>query len=154
MRRRVQKEFGTSDFWQVKHVDGGLFDLDFIVQYQVLCHGQKVAGRRRDNGTWLEALEEAGAVSREMAHSLQADLGLWRTVQALLRLTVEQRFDPEAAPAALRAMLVRATGAIDFDALTAQIADAAADVRRHYDEIIGAPAEAARRASEQQEETA
>lgn len=38
MRARVQAEFGTHNPWHIKHVSGGIMDVEFIAQYLALTH--------------------------------------------------------------------------------------------------------------------
>ncbi|MBL4895170.1 MAG: bifunctional [glutamine synthetase] adenylyltransferase/[glutamine synthetase]-adenylyl-L-tyrosine phosphorylase, partial [Emcibacter sp.] len=39
MRQKLREEFGTTDIWSVKHVPGGLVDIEFICQYLILKYG-------------------------------------------------------------------------------------------------------------------
>jgi len=57
------------------------------------------------------------------AHSLYAD------IQSLLRLTIDESFDPETAPAALKSLLATAADAVDFSALEAKLAATTTDIR-------------------------
>ena len=41
MRARIEKEKGTEDIWDLKQVNGGLVDLEFIVQYLQLVHAHE-----------------------------------------------------------------------------------------------------------------
>ncbi|PCI46682.1 MAG: bifunctional [glutamate--ammonia ligase]-adenylyl-L-tyrosine phosphorylase/[glutamate--ammonia-ligase] adenylyltransferase [Alphaproteobacteria bacterium] len=38
MRQKLRKEFGTTDIWSLKHMRGGLVDIEFICQYLILKH--------------------------------------------------------------------------------------------------------------------
>ena len=44
LRRRIAQEHGTEDCWQVKHVRGGLVDLEFLAQQLQLIHGPDMPG--------------------------------------------------------------------------------------------------------------
>ena len=39
MRRRLEKEKGSTSPWEVKQVAGGLIDIEFLAQYLMLLHG-------------------------------------------------------------------------------------------------------------------
>ena len=41
MRRAIAQEKGESDVWDLKHVAGGLVDIDFIAQYLQLAHASE-----------------------------------------------------------------------------------------------------------------
>lgn len=41
LRTRVDKEFGTTNTWNLKYVRGGLMDIDFLSQYFILLHAHE-----------------------------------------------------------------------------------------------------------------
>ena len=41
MRVRIEKEFGTTDIWEVKYIRGGTIDVEFIAQYLMLRHASE-----------------------------------------------------------------------------------------------------------------
>ncbi len=65
---------------------------------------------------------------------------LWRNAQAVLRLTLESRFDEDTAPDGLRAALVRGAGADDFQSLRAEMLDTARRAHEHFIALIEEPA--------------
>jgi glutamate-ammonia-ligase adenylyltransferase len=141
MRRRVAEQHGASGIWDVKHVRGGLVDVEFLAQYLQLRHAAErpeiLAPSIADA---YRLLGEAGIVAAPRAAELAAAARLLQQVQAMLRLTVEEGFDETAATDGLKAALARAGGAPGFDALKASLASAQADVRRAYADIIAEPA--------------
>ena len=140
MRDRLRKKHGTDDVWSVKHVRGGLVDIEFIAQYLQLRHAAGepniLAG---DTGSVLKAAGRLGLINAEIAADLYAATLLWRNVQGILRLTVEGIFEPDMAAPALKAVIARACLAVDFDALTQTMQRAAARTVRHYDTLLGSP---------------
>jgi glutamate-ammonia-ligase adenylyltransferase len=125
----------------VKYRRGGLVDVEFIAQYLILAaaarHPEVISG---STAVAYEKLAAAGAIASEAAATLRTAGRLWRTLQGLLRLTVEGRFREEDAPEGLKAVLARATGVEDFAALKAAMENTAAEVARVYDALIERPA--------------
>ncbi|MGH6953134.1 MAG: bifunctional [glutamine synthetase] adenylyltransferase/[glutamine synthetase]-adenylyl-L-tyrosine phosphorylase [Alphaproteobacteria bacterium] len=133
MRRRIEREHRARSRWDLKHVRGGLLDVEFIAQYLQLTH----AGRHPEVLTTntveaLERLAEAGLIDSTAAAELAAAARLWHTVQGILRLTVEGPFEEEGAPEGLRALLAKATGASDFQALKSRMRAAARLARAQF----------------------
>ena len=87
----------------------------------------------------LKASGEHGLIEKDVASDLMSATILWRNLQGILRLTVEGRFDPASAAPALKSAIVRACGAVDFDALTQTMQQSAAQTIGHYDAIFRSP---------------
>jgi glutamate-ammonia-ligase adenylyltransferase len=125
----------------VKHVRGGLVDVEFIAQYLLLRHA---AGHPEILAPAIaEAygrLGAAGLLPADRAASLAAAARILQQVQAMLRLTVDEAFDEDTATEGLKTALARAGGAASFEALKAALAAAQAEVRRAFAETIAEPA--------------
>jgi [glutamine synthetase] adenylyltransferase / [glutamine synthetase]-adenylyl-L-tyrosine phosphorylase len=146
MRRRIADQHRRPAVWDVKHRRGGLIDIEFIAQYLQLRRAHDHPDALCQNtGKALDALATLGALDRAVADDLLDALRLWRNVQGLIKLAAEEPFDAAAAPKALRDILAKGAGAIDFDRLKADMSAAAGRVRAHYGALIGRPAMAARR---------
>ena len=141
MRRRVAEQHAARSPWEVKHVRGGLVDVEFIAQYLLLRHAadhpEILAPSIADAYGRLGA---AGLLPAEEAVALAAAARLLQQVQAMLRLTVEDAFDEEAATEGLKTALARAGAAATFAALKTSLAEAQGRVRRAFAEIITEPA--------------
>ena len=141
MRRRVAEQHPARSLWDVKHVRGGLVDVEFIAQYLQLRHAALRPEILTPN---IEAayrrLGAAGIVPGPQAAELAAAARLLLEVQAMLRLTLEREFAEESATEGLKAALARTGGAPSFDALKEQLTVAQAGVRRAYAEFIAEPA--------------
>jgi glutamate-ammonia-ligase adenylyltransferase len=138
MRARMERELTRpGDIWEVKHLRGGLVDVEFIVQYLELRHGADHPNVLDVNtGAALDKLARAGLIEAGIAEDLADALHLWRNVQGMLRLTTVGRFDAGAAPEGLRKALARAAGATNFDSVVGRIEAAASRVRRHFEALI------------------
>jgi len=144
MRARIAREHRSDDQWAIKHYGGGLVDIEFIAQYLQLRHAASHPEVLAANTTEaLSRLADAGVLDREIADDLIAAMHLWRKVQGVLRLSFGAEFEEENAPEGARAVLARAAGADDFDALKEQIVATAAGVRHHFSDLIEIPGAAA-----------
>lgn len=139
MRRRIHREKGSDDIWQIKTVPGGLVDVEFIAQFLQLVHAREHPGLLDQNtGAALGRLADAGVLGREEAGRLRAAAALYHNLTQVLRLAIERDFDPGRAPRGLRSLLARAGGVPDFSVLGAHLADCEAEVRDSFAALFGA----------------
>ena len=142
MRARIAREHPPKDAWHIKHLHGGMVDIEFLAQTLQLRH----ASERPDvlaPGTEeaLASLRDAGVLDAGEAATLLDAARLMRRVQGLLRLTAGDDFDAATAPEGVKAHLARACGMRDFAALRAHLLDTAAAVRHIFDRHIGGVAD-------------
>jgi glutamate-ammonia-ligase adenylyltransferase len=141
MRRTIAKEHGTDNSWAVKHVRGGLIDIEFICQYLQLRHAHKAPGvlapRTIDA---LENLAKAGVLKRSAADDLIAAASLFAGVLAMTRLCQRETFAPETAAPGLKNALARMANVGRFEDLAQKLLDGQAQVRRYFHELIEAEA--------------
>ncbi len=160
MRARMAAEHPAKSPWDVKHLRGGLVDVEFTVQCLQLLH----AGARPEildpNTTAaLGKIAAAGLLAPSDAATLRQALDLWQALQSVLRLTLDpvaaanpsaqQTVRPDrgtgedgmAFPESLKHRLTRVGGAADFAGLEArmgELARAAADI---FHRVIDIPAD-------------
>ncbi len=143
MRERIAKEHASTSHWQIKHWRGGLVDLEFMAQYLLLkhCgdHPELITGNTADV---FDQLAAKGLLDTDLADRLSATTRLWRAIQWVLRLTVEEKFDPETAPEALKTRLAKIARVETFEDLNRIIEKRGADVREAFASLIEAPAAA------------
>ena len=118
MRERMRKEHRADDIWLVKHMPGGMVDIEFIAQYLQLKHAAEtpeiLAG---DTAAALRVAGDKGLIDASTASDLVDAMMLWRSLQGILRLTVEGDFSEAGTAVALKRMITRSCGAVDFDKL-------------------------------------
>jgi len=151
MRTRVDKEFGSSNPWDVKYARGGVMDINFIAQYYQLLHAHDRPSLLAANTVdALGNLTKAGLLDLTTATELITAQRVWRRIQGFLRLTTETgQVTTETIPAPLLGGLARA---IDPSAaapgvptptparLEEQVRRIAARAYGHYQRLIEAPA--------------
>ncbi len=144
MRERMDSEHHTDSIWEVKHLRGGLVDVEFIAQYLQLKHAHAHPEILSPN-TWmvLKRVRDAGLIDSSAADRLTEALALWQTIQGTLLLAIEGRFDKQegsALPEGLRETLAELGGAVDFAALKAKIETMAKKVHVLFADLIENPA--------------
>jgi len=145
MRNRIVDEHRDPALWDVKRFRGGLVDIEFIVQsLQLRDAATKPKLLEVNTLAALKKLSAGGSLARDAADDLVGALAFWRNVQSLLKLTAEEPFDEDSATPALKALLAAGTGAPDFAALKRKMEAAARRAFARYEQIIAAPAAAAR----------
>ncbi len=139
MRVRMAQEHGTSDPWSVKHVRGGLIDVEFIAQaLQLRYAAENEQILSVDTALALRKLVEAGYLSADDGGDLIAALRLYLDVQAMARLCLVEAID-ENAPAGLREALARVGGCESFATLHDHLRDTQSRIHGIFKALIEAP---------------
>ncbi|MDP6786487.1 MAG: bifunctional [glutamine synthetase] adenylyltransferase/[glutamine synthetase]-adenylyl-L-tyrosine phosphorylase [Rhodospirillales bacterium] len=146
MRERMASEHQTDILWDVKHLRGGLVDVEFIAQYLQLRHGHDHPGILATNTrTALKLCRDAALLDAAAAGQLIEALDLWQAIQGKLRLAVAGQIGKDwedQVPRALQADLAKAGGAVDFAALKEKMRSIAATTHAHLQTLIATPAAA------------
>jgi [glutamine synthetase] adenylyltransferase / [glutamine synthetase]-adenylyl-L-tyrosine phosphorylase len=109
MRERIFREHGEDDPWNLKHARGGLIEAEFLAQYfQLRLLPDHPSIRTVSTEQAFLQAAEVGVLRAADARLLVDAVRLYRRTQAVLRLSVQDRFAAEAAPAGLRHTLMRA----------------------------------------------
>ncbi len=137
MRERIASEKATKNIWDVKQVRGGLIDLEFIAQFLQLRHGPAHPNVFAQNTfTALGRLEAQGLLSGEHASVLLPAARLFHNLTHVLRLCLDDQFDPERAPDGLKDLLARIADAPNFGRLEQMLQVALSDTAAAFDEIV------------------
>ena len=143
MRERVAGERGTENRWRLKHVRGGLLDLEFIAQYHLLRHAaQHPSILVQSTQAMFRRLGDAGVLDAAEAGELADIVAFLQRLQGLLRLTVGTNRDVERFTPGVRETLARAMGAENFETLEARVVAAQDRARAAYARLIADPAAA------------
>ena len=137
MRDLIQKEKGTTDIWDLKQVRGGLIDIEFIAQYLQLVHAHTAPDLLSPNTVQaLRNLIHYGALDPAAGDILTAAAGLLNGLTQVLRLCLDEPFNPAKAPDGLKELLARAGDAPDFSFLEAALRQSLVEVASLFDEIV------------------
>ena len=137
MRLRIAAEKGTDKVWDLKQVRGGLVDLEFIAQHLQLIHAANHPEVLDQNTLGaLEKLARNGLLPAVDAQVLAQAGRLVHDLTQILRLSLDQPFDPVTAPGGLKVLLARAGGAKDFDALEAELEAALSCVFKAFERLV------------------
>jgi [glutamine synthetase] adenylyltransferase / [glutamine synthetase]-adenylyl-L-tyrosine phosphorylase len=149
MRRRIDGEYRTADPWSVKHLRGGLVDVEFVAQWLVLRHAATMpAIVTGETGTTIAAAAALGFLTATQADALLGSLVLCRHVQAVVRMVSGQGgFDPATAPESVRRVVARAAlgpnaEAVDFPSVEPRIIHTTAAAHAVFRAILEIPAAA------------
>jgi glutamate-ammonia-ligase adenylyltransferase len=143
MRERIWREHGREDPWSLKHTRGGLVDLEFAAQFLVLAHSHDQPTLHSTSTlTVLDRAGELGLLPPPVAREAARTLRLLHALQAVLRLSTTERFDPANAPPGLRSALLTAARRVlpdeplpDFAALERRLVESEAAARQLFDEL-------------------
>jgi len=152
MRERMAAEHKAGSRWEVKHLRGGLVDIEFIAQYLQLAFAADHPEVLSPNTAGaLEKLAEAGVLARPDRDAMMEALSLWQAVQTVLRQTIAGAFDENKAPRGLQDVLVRAADLTDFKTLNDRMEDCARGAFEVFERLVAIPARALRDAGGEDE---
>ncbi|MFN4355935.1 bifunctional [glutamine synthetase] adenylyltransferase/[glutamine synthetase]-adenylyl-L-tyrosine phosphorylase [Parvibaculum sp.] len=137
MRVRLAKERQSQNPWELKHVRGGLVDIEFICQYLQLVHAHEhPAIRNTHTRTALARIAEERLLPDEIAEMLVHAISLNHNLTQVIRVCVEGVFNPAEAPIGLKFRLARAGDAPDFAMLEADLLESQRRVRDAFETIV------------------
>ncbi|NQV20372.1 MAG: glutamine-synthetase adenylyltransferase, partial [Rhodospirillales bacterium] len=142
MREKLRREFGSDDIWRVKHVRGGLLDVEFIAQYlQLKSAGGNPIVFYQNTCEALKHLQLGGQLNNRNAEVLLSGLHLFTAIQSLVRLCTENGFVEDTAPLGLKEALATAGGAANFTDVKQRLREAESAVYRCFEKLISQPAD-------------
>jgi [glutamine synthetase] adenylyltransferase / [glutamine synthetase]-adenylyl-L-tyrosine phosphorylase len=140
MRGMIDKEKPPQSLWDMKLIAGGLVDLEFIGQYLALAAGAEDIKVRTAGMTTQELLEELGSrmMSRDDLDTCLEALRLYGEVSQIVRLCIDDAFDPKEAPSGLVDLVCHAGGCPAIGQLEAEIKRCAKAVRTIFQRTLKA----------------
>ncbi len=146
MRARMDKEHHSDFIWEIKHMRGGLVDIEFLAQYFLLtyAHGRPEILGPNTRATLIR-IRDAGLLADGVGDTLIRALDLWSTVQGMLRLTIDgffRRQREDELTVGLQKVLSHRAGTPDIETLKDQIRETAKTVHGHFVDLVERPAQA------------
>lgn len=137
MRIRIEKEHHTDNPWDIKHVRGGLVDMDFMAQYLVLLHAPQTPGGRAGCAVEVfEWLQREGKLPVDIAKELSEADAFLSQIFHMLRLCSDRRFDEQAAPQGLKKLLVACVKEQSFESLKTRLIAVEQTIFAHYNALL------------------
>jgi glutamate-ammonia-ligase adenylyltransferase len=137
MRERIAKEHGSANLWELKYVDGGLMDIDFMAQYLVLLHAPNTPGAKPGSAIKIfDWLRHSGRMPPDVAMELIQCERFLGQVFNMLRLCSDRTFDEKTAQEGLKKLLVESVREASFDALRARLIQVEQSVHGHYTTLL------------------
>jgi glutamate-ammonia-ligase adenylyltransferase len=140
MRRLMLKEHGEAAVWDIKRVRGGLVELEFIAQSLQLIYGPANPGLFDTNTIQcLTKLRDAGVLPAGQGQDLLAAAALYHRLTQVLRLCLNEGYDPRTATAGLNRIVTSTAACPDVATVEALLGETQAVVSVAFDGIIGKP---------------
>ncbi len=122
MRRRMARERPAKSHWDLKLAPGGLVDLEFVIQHEILlAAGQSPQVVQPSSLQALEELVRVGRIEAGAADTLAQALRFLLDLQQVVRIAVGDKFEPATAPEGLAGWLAHWMGEDGFAALDAKL---------------------------------
>ncbi|MEA2858565.1 MAG: [glutamine synthetase] adenylyltransferase / [glutamine synthetase]-adenylyl-L-tyrosine [Methylobacteriaceae bacterium] len=139
MRALIEKEKGTGVKFDLKLMQGGIIDIEFISQYLTLAHARSCPDLlSTETGTKLAAAQRGGYLASKDGATLIHAYQLYARFTQMQRLTLGADADPSIAAEGVKRRLAEAVDVPDFERAEMQIADTARSVRAVFRKVLGA----------------
>ncbi|MDG1857580.1 MAG: hypothetical protein P8I94_00670, partial [Emcibacteraceae bacterium] len=141
MRLRLFENFGTENIWAMKHVRGGIIDIEFICQYLLLKHGSNHPEILKKNTlSQIKGLTEHKIINETQGNALYEACHMMQTIQSLLRLSLGSTSKSDERPETLLKALAEQLNCPVID-LQRNITQKQNSVLDLYNEIIEIPSQ-------------
>ena len=137
MREKLAAQFPGKNRWDLKYAPGGLIDIEFIAQTLQLCAAGHPEVLDANTIAALRKLEAAGLQAGAQAATLIEAATLEHALTQVLRIALDGTLEPKDATHGLKALLLKAAGAENFEALEEQLAAAQSSVREILSRVLG-----------------
>jgi glutamate-ammonia-ligase adenylyltransferase len=138
MRMLIETEKGTGSKFDLKLMQGGIIDIEFIAQYLTLAHAGSCPDLlQTGTGAKLAAALHAGCLCSEDGDVLIHAHQLYARFTQMQRLTLGSNADLQAAAEGVKRRLAEAVDVPDFERAKMQIEEAARSVRAIFQKVLG-----------------
>ncbi|MFC7290868.1 bifunctional [glutamine synthetase] adenylyltransferase/[glutamine synthetase]-adenylyl-L-tyrosine phosphorylase [Hirschia litorea] len=138
MRQRLARERPPSGPWDLKLSEGGLLDIEFVVQQSLIKNAKGHPSIICPNTLEaIEALRKCDVFTREEAISLSNAYALQANLQQALRIATSGKFVPETSSEGIKNWLASCVGYGDFSKLNQSVMDAQKLASEIREEKIG-----------------
>jgi len=139
MRARLYRDKPATGRWDLKMCDGGLVDLEFVIQHAILTATRPQA-LRPELSRALEQLSDTGEWTGETSRTLSTAFTFLQALQQVQRIAHEGSISEQDLSTGLKDRLCRAVDSPDFDSLSEQLQTTCASVTAIFRKKLGTPA--------------
>jgi len=133
MRQLIAKEKPPANIWDLKYLDGGIVDLEFIAQYAILSG----AVTWQLGATTGDILAQMGSLcSQDEVEALKQSFQLYTHLSQIIRLCLREKLQPSDMPPALSDLLQRAAGEADISRVENLIQTHAATIMPLFSRLL------------------
>ena len=137
MRQMIEEDKKVDDIWNLKHIPGGLVDLEFIAQYLQLQYGESNPEIISPNTkTVLETASKAGLIPTATSEIVLPAVRLFQKLTQILRLTLSENFKKDEVPAGVISLLAHTGEVPDFQRLEHEVQTLQQQVRTSFNLIL------------------
>ena len=136
MRALMAKELPPTGFWDLKRSPGGLIDIEFAAQYLQILNAFDGGPLRANTGEALAAIYAESLMAPEAATILHDAWRLQQDLSQLLKVALAEDADPSGEPAAFKALLAKAGGCADFEALRARLRSLRTEAHKAFESLV------------------
>ena len=138
MRRLIAREKGEADPWDLKLASGGLIDIEFLAQYLILRHAaEHDALVTTDTSLAIATAAKLGLIDPDDADVLIQAHRIYSTVTQMMRLTLDEAFDPAKVAKGVLRRIAAAADCPDFPRLERQLIETRQAVRTIFQRQVG-----------------
>ncbi|MCB1463611.1 MAG: bifunctional [glutamine synthetase] adenylyltransferase/[glutamine synthetase]-adenylyl-L-tyrosine phosphorylase, partial [Nitratireductor sp.] len=136
MRALIDAEKAGDNPFEVKTAKGGLIDIEFAAQWATLSAGVAMEGERANSVAAMLAAAPDGLIAAADREKLEEALALYNGVLQVLRLCIDEPFDPASAPRGLSQMICLLLDLPDIKTVEAHLSETQKSVRTIFDQLL------------------
>jgi [glutamine synthetase] adenylyltransferase / [glutamine synthetase]-adenylyl-L-tyrosine phosphorylase len=141
MRSLMLRELKTPSHWDIKRVRGGLVELEFIAQFLQLIHAHdRSAILDTNSAAAIAKLRDANLLNAAETSDLLSANRLYHRLTQILRLCLEEDYQPAQALPALNRLVAQAAESPDMASAEALLRQTQTQVSALFDRLVGPPA--------------
>lgn len=137
MRKKVAKQFSTKNPWDIKYAIGGLFEVEFIIQFFKLTRSHEYPNLlKMSQKNFWDILKKDQILSNKQVDELFEAFRFLQDVQSMVRLISQTGFDVSHASANQKRLLTQNFGEKNFDDLQKKLFDTQKTVNDNFNKIF------------------
>ncbi|MFM8860492.1 MAG: bifunctional [glutamine synthetase] adenylyltransferase/[glutamine synthetase]-adenylyl-L-tyrosine phosphorylase [Methylocystis sp.] len=138
MRQRLAFEKNSKNLWELKQTAGGIVDIEFVTQYLLLLNGARHHNIFSTSITAaLTNLSNTQLIAPNVAENLIQAFHLYQGLTQIIRLSIDETFNPEKASLGLVQLLLAFTSSPNLSHLEACLIEKERQIREIFVSFLG-----------------